>query len=126
VSLGTARGLLVLFRLLFHGNLFLAGIGTFLLLPVIWFSSSWQISIDARTLGWIVLSALLFIALGETLYVFGVQAAERAGDIRLFALTALFFPVILAVLEIQTNPLDPRFLVGFLVMAIGFSIIITR
>jgi len=49
-----------------------------------------------------------------------------AGDLRPFALTSLFLPIFLAVLEIQRNPLDRRFLIGFLVMAIGFAIIVTR
>jgi hypothetical protein len=76
--------------------------------------------------GWIILAALLFMTLGETLYITGIQAAEKTGNLRVFALTALFYPIILAVLDIQRNPLDRRFIIGFFVMAIGFAIIITR
>ncbi|SRR6266487_2426497 len=107
-------------------NFLLAGFGAVLLLPVLLLTPSWPIISDARILGWIILTAFFFIALGEMLYVAGVLSAKMAGDLRPFALTSLFLPIFLAVLEIQRNPLDRRFLIGFLVMAIGFAIIVTR
>jgi hypothetical protein len=107
-------------------NFLLAGFGAALLLPVMLFTPILPIISDARILGWIILIAFFFIVLGEMLYVSGVLAAKKAGDLRPFALTALFFPIILAILEIQRNPLDRWFLIGFLTMAIGFAIIVIR
>ena len=107
-------------------NFLLAGFGAVLLLPVLLFVPSWPIVTDTRILGWIILTAFFFIALGEMLYVAGVLAAQKVGDLRPFALTSLFFPIILAIFEIQRNPIDRSFVIGFLIMAVGFAIIVTR
>lgn len=69
-------------------NFLLAGLGAALLLPVLWFNLSRPFFPDTQILGWILLSAFLFIALGETFYVLGIQAAEETRDLRPFALTA--------------------------------------
>jgi drug/metabolite transporter (DMT)-like permease len=117
-KLGSVSPFIVNFSIVFVGSLSL--------LPILFFVRRDVAALVQRADApwfWLILVGIVWVAVAQNLFVVGAQL----GDARLVALTALFFPVFVTIIELAFGkPLDLRFVLGFILMAAGFAIILTR
>ena len=97
----------------------LPAIGVLFLLPLLVFFRNDAVALGRPQMLWIVAAALTWVVLPGILFITGAQT----GDVRLVSLTALAFPIFVAIIE---RNVDARFVLGSATMAAGFMIVVVR
>ena len=97
----------------------LPAIGMVFLLPVLVHFRGEVTALERPQLLWVVAAALTWVVVPGVLMITGAQT----GDVRLVSLTALAFPVFVALIE---RNVDLRFGLGAGLMAAGFIVVVAR